>query len=287
MKSQFIRRNNNVHGQSFSVKHDLLPHFLKTWHHHQEFELVFIKSSTGTRFVGDDMAVFNPGELVLLGDSLPHMWQNDPIYFEGLDLKAEAYIIHFERDFLAGAIKEVVEFGSLEFLLERAKRGILFDSSTANNVAPMMEEIIGMPSGMSRMIKLLEVLRVLSESNGGQYLASLGYSNSATERDMKLRKVNDYIMNHFQGKVSLQEVADHVCMNKAAFCRFFKKTTSKKFSKYLNEMRVGYACKLLQQGTKPISQICFESGFNSLSSFNQQFKEVTGSTPRAYSKILH
>ena len=94
-------------------------------------------------------------------------------------------------------------------------------------------------------------------------------------------------MNHFQSQISLEEVADEVNMNKSSFCRYFKKAAEKNFSNYLNEIRIGYACKLLQADTnRKIAEICYESGFNNLSNFNQKFKQQTGLTPSAYSRMI-
>ena len=285
-KSRFIKRNNNVHGQSFSVKHDKLPHFLKLWHHHNEFELVYIIQSEGTRFVGDSIAPFNPGDVVLLGDQLPHKWQNNPEYFEGQDLVAEAVIIHFEKSFLANALTETIELLRINEMILSSNRGLVFRGASNKEVGQRMMDILKMEPGSLRLISLIDLLRILSEESEVEHITSAGYVNSAYERDSKLRKVNDYVMNNFQSDISLDDVSELVSMNKSSFSRFFKKNTEKGFSKYLNEIRIGYACKLLQRGSKSISEICFESGFNNISNFNHRFKELIGCTPSEYLKTV-
>lgn len=49
---------------------------------------------------------------------------------------------------------------------------------------------------------------------------------------------------------------------------------------------MSHACKLLLSQEYPVSQICFESGFNNLSNFNRVFKKITGQTPRAYQQAM-
>ena len=54
------------------------------------------------------------------------------------------------------------------------------------------------------------------------------------------------------------------------------------FTEFVNEVRVGEACKLLSHNDFNISQICNEVGFNNISNFNRKFKEITNLTPKVY-----
>ncbi len=283
MVSHFIKRNNSIHTQSFSVRHAQLPHFIKLWHHHQELELVYILKGQGTRFIGDSMEPFGPGDLVLLGDFLPHKWQNRPEYFMEQGLEVEAIIVHFEKTFLSNALEDTIEFNGINNLIKKSERGIQFNGKIKTNAREFLYKIVDTPPGITRMIYLIELLSLLAETNNFQFIASSGYLKSVHEKDLKLRKVNDFVMNHFQNPISLDDVAKEVCMNKSAFCRYFKKATNQSFSKYLNEIRIGYACKLLRsEDSRTIASISFESGFNNLSNFNQKFKAYTGHTPSSY-----
>ncbi|HMR17810.1 MAG TPA: helix-turn-helix domain-containing protein, partial [Sphingobacterium sp.] len=75
-------------------------------------------------------------------------------------------------------------------------------------------------------------------------------------------------------------------MSPNAFCRYFKSQTQKNFSHFVNEIRVGHARKLLQNKDLTISQICYESGFQSMSNFSKFFKRYNGKSPLAYRKTL-
>ncbi|WP_317902773.1 AraC family transcriptional regulator [Cerina litoralis] len=265
------------------MRHDRLPHFLQLWHHHHELELVLVIRGEGTRFIGDSMDPFGPGDLVLLGDYLPHRWLNSPEYFDGRGLIAEGIIIHFERSFLANALYDIVEFDSLLNLVKASDRGIVFKGSSRSEAPARIYKILDTVPGITRMIYLLDLLRILAEEKEFEFITSPGYIDSIYEKDVKLRKVNDYVMNNFQSAISLRDVADEVCMNEAAFCRYFKKATNTTFFTYLTEIRIGYACKLLQANNNDtIAGICYESGFNNLSNFNQKFKQYTGYTPSTY-----
>lgn len=59
---------------------------------------------------------------------------------------------------------------------------------------------------------------------------------------------------------------------------------NKPFSRFIAEIRIKHACKLLMESDESISQICDESGFNTLSNFNKKFKEIMQKSPLQYKK---
>jgi len=71
-------------------------------------------------------------------------------------------------------------------------------------------------------------------------------------------------------------------MSPSAFSRYFKVHANKTFSDFLTEIRVGHSCKLLTSQTTNVSQVCYDSGFSTLSNFNRQFKAVTHYSPLEY-----
>ncbi len=286
MKPHFIQRHNTALHHSFSLKWNKLNHFIKLWTYHPEIELVYIIKGTGTRFVGDHIAPIEEGELILLGDNLPHKWQSDPKYFDAKNkLKAEAIVIHFLPDFLGNSIGEVSEFDNIKNLLERAHRGINFLGASKNIVSNMMQSIVETEVPFERLMILIKILNVLAEEKDIQTLTSQGYSNQPSKRDNRMTKVHDFVMNNFHRTILLNEVASIANMNKSAFSRYFKQSNGKNFIQYLNEIRIGFACKLLLDlDEKPINEICYESGYNNLSNFNQQFKKITNLSPSNYIK---
>ena len=99
-------------------------------------------------------------------------------------------------------------------------------------------------------------------------LSSVGYMNSFEQiENDRLRKVYAYIFDNFKKDISSNHVAQLIEMNPSAFSRFFKRTHRKPFTRYLNEVRVGYACKLLLEGESNITGAAYESGFNNISKY--------------------
>ena len=102
----------------------------------------------------------------------------------------------------------------------------------------------------------------------------------------RINMVFNYVKDHFQEQISLEEVASMASMTVPSFCRYFKKITKKTFTRFVNEYRVVHASKLLAEKPIGISDICFESGFNNFSHFNKLFKEFTGKSASQYRQEL-
>src|SRR5690606_21325898 len=139
--------------------------------------------------------------------------------------------------------------------------------------------------GLDSVIQLLKILNVLASTSEYKLLASPGYTNSLKEADTeRMSNVHAYVMRNFKGKLSLEEVAALANMTPSSFSRYFKMHANKTFSEFLSEIRIGNACKLLIEQKLNVTQACYESGFQTLSNFNKQFKAITKRTPMAYRK---
>lgn len=281
MKLHLLDRSTEI-SSSFSTTTYEDSNFLKTWHYHQELELVFVLKSTGTLFIGDGVEKFEVGDLVLIGKDLPHMWLNDEIYLKkNASLKAKAIAVHFRKDFLGELFFKTPEMLQILKLFKRSCNGIKFENVSAK----LTEELNRMflLDGFEKTIVFLEILHQLAKHNQYKLLSSTGFLDSfQLTENKKLDKVYEYLFNNFTHPISLNAVAEIAHMNPSAFSRFFKKMHNKTFSKYLNELRVGYACKLLIVNNYNVSRVCYNAGFNNISNFNRQFKNIKGLTPSQY-----
>jgi len=268
------------------AKRNLYNHFLKIWHYHPELELVSVVRSTGTRFIGDSIEKFNEGEVILIGKNLPHMWLNDNIYFDKESkLKAEAIAVHFKKEFLGRDFFDIPEMKHISDLFERAARGIKF-VDIDNDLLSRINGTIHLKS-FKLTHEIIDILHLLARHKNYVLLSSIGYLNGLNKRtynrkDKRLDSIYEYIFSNFQKPITANDVSQVANMNYSAFSRFFKRVYRKTFTQYLNEVRIGYACKLLIENSKNISEVCYESGFNSISNFNKQFKLITQMSPTQY-----
>jgi AraC-like DNA-binding protein len=274
----------SINNSSFTTKASEYPYFLKIWHYHPELELVVILKSEGTCFVGDSIEKFEVGDIILLGSNLPHMWLNDEGYFNrDSNNGAKAIVVHFKMDYLGKTFFETPEMNHLLKLFERAKYGLKFlktDKSFTRDIQNMLKL-----KGFEKTMAFLHILNKLANHKHTLSLASAGFLNSfKTTKNETQDKVQAYIFKNFNKTITLEDIAQVANMNPSAFSRFFKRMNHKTFSRYVTEIRIGYACKLLLENKFNISRICYESGFNNISNFNRQFKLIMKCSPSSYIK---
>ena len=98
----------------------------------------------------------------------------------------------------------------------------------------------------------------------------------------RVLKVKGYIDSHYKDEIRLEELAGLVGMTPTAFSRFFHVRTGKALSEYIVDVRLGYAARRLIDTTDSISEICYTSGFNTLSNFNRLFRKRKGCNPTEF-----
>lgn len=112
-------------------------------------------------------------------------------------------------------------------------------------------------------------------------------SNSIEIKDQEVEpklvsKAKRYIQGHYGERISLDEAAQAVNASTRHFCKIFKSATGITFTDYLARVRVEKAKHLLQNPHQRVSEIAFETGFESISQFNRSFKRVTGQSPTQF-----
>ncbi len=268
---------------SFDLKKTVLTPETYKIHSHKNYELNYIVSGWGTRIIGDNIESFARGDLVLIGPDLPHCWEVKGVA-EGL--APECITIHFHENFFGQNIIKSPELQPMYELLMESNLGIQFFGDETLDIGDILHKM-HKSNQLRRLIYLLEIFEILIRTKGMKVLAKAGFLEQvANTRNEKLQRVYEFIMVNFTKKIYLREVADLCYMSPSAFCRFFDKATGKTLFKYLKEVRIGYACKLLQETDQSISDICYQSGYNNLAHFDNQFKEIYMVSPGRYRKNL-
>jgi AraC-like DNA-binding protein len=96
-----------------------------------------------------------------------------------------------------------------------------------------------------------------------------------------IRKVCEYMQEHFAKSITLDEIASQVGMSQFHFLRVFRNTIGLTPHAYLTHLRIEHAKRLLRHRV-PLAAIAAETGFVDQSHFNKQFKKIIGVPPGQY-----
>ena len=270
-------------GSSFSMRRfseeDLCN--APSWHFHPEYELVFISEGNGKRHVGNHISYFEDGDLLLLGPNIPHFGFSDEI--KG---PYQEVVVQMGARFLGDGLLQRPEFKDIRQLLEGANQGYRFFGSTFGKVGNWLD-LIWEKQPFDRLIELLRLLQFLAETEERETLGLEGMGIEVSPQDFaRIDLIYQFVEQHYQRSIPLDEIAKQVSMTVPAFCRYFKRLTNKTFTNFVNEYRIAAACQLLANPANSISNIAFECGFNNLSHFNSQFRQVTNLSPSGYRKQM-
>ncbi|ODN71266.1 Bifunctional transcriptional activator/DNA repair enzyme AdaA [Methylobrevis pamukkalensis] len=257
------------------------PHHLAKWHYHPEFELHLIQSSSGKMMIGDYIGDFAAGTLVLTGPDLPHNWVSEVP--RGTLVPNRDMLIQFGDEFARKVVELSPELEELEDLFRDAVLGIEFTGATAEFGRRLLREI-GEAHGADRLLLFLRLMTGLARDRRDRRLLSRRAAAPVGPRhgSEKLEIAMGHILENFTGEISLTQVAKLCRMEPSAFSRFFKKQTGHTFARYVNRTRVYAACNLLTHTERPVTEICFEVGYNNIANFNRQFAQVCGVSPSLY-----
>lgn len=95
-----------------------------------------------------------------------------------------------------------------------------------------------------------------------------------------------FIDSHYHENINLSDSADEALFSKFHFIRLFKKIYGRTPHQYLTYVRIENA-KLLLQTRMSVTDVCYEVGFESVSSFTGLFRRIVGQTPSSYQAQQH
>jgi AraC-like DNA-binding protein len=284
MKPQLLKVSKGL-VESFSARNDTIPDVNNRWHYHPEVELVYFKKGHGTQFIGDNISPFRAGDIVLVGANLPHYWQFDDCFFlQPSEITADVSVVHFCENFWGDLFLNLPENASIKTTLRKSKRGIQISMQSRESIGYLIEKIIS-ADGPRKIILLMEVLMAIYDCKESTPLASIGFRHNFLESEKdRINAIYNYSIANFKKHITLEQLAAVANMSPNSFCKFFKSRSQKTYSQFINEIRIGHACKLLIDNQLNIKEICYESGFYNFSSFHKYFKQIKGQTPLSYQK---
>lgn len=267
---------------SIIYRHDVAPKFGKVIHYHPELELHLTLQGKGVRFIGDNISSFEPGDILLLGEYLPHAWHTGSDNEQGV----EAIIFQFNKGFLGQEFFTLPELSHINQIYEEAKHGLLLQGNCKKEVESLMIKSTH-ADDFQRIIILLRILNLIAVSNEFLKISVSKSEDKKIDNDLgRLESIYAYTINNYKTEIKLTEIAEVSNLSVTSFCRYFKNLTNSTYFDYLTQFRVTSACQMLSEDRFTIDAISFECGFNNVASFYRHFKKVMGMTPVEFKKRI-
>ena len=243
--------------------------FLYPLHSHMEFELNFIENGAGVkRVIGDSVEEIGEYELTLVaGEQLEHAWE------QGVCTAPDVreITIQFAQDLFDGP----------------GMNKNTFSLKTIMRVYPQLDTLAHETEPFEQYMSFLKMMHELARAEDARVLASSSFARADDNtQSRRIKKVEQYISEHYAEDIRLEDLSALVGMAPSAFSRFFHQRTGRTVVDYITDIRLGNAARLLVDTTQNISEVCYSCGFNNLSNFNRVFKAKRGYTPRDFRTLF-
>ncbi|MFI8182883.1 AraC family transcriptional regulator [Actinacidiphila glaucinigra] len=111
-----------------------------------------------------------------------------------------------------------------------------------------------------------------------------GVSRAAEETNRRMLRARDAMDRAYAQPLDVPALARIAHVSEAHFTRTFRATFGETPHRYLQRRRVERAMFLLRESDRSVTDICFEVGFGSPGTFSRTFRDIVGTSPRAYRK---
>ncbi len=116
----------------------------------------------------------------------------------------------------------------------------------------------------------------------GKFDKNAVYTEKAVGADGLLSKIFRFVENNYNKDCSLEALSAATSYHYVYLSKYFKRCTGLSFTDYVNRYRISEACHILQNTDRTILQTAYDCGFDSLRSFNRNFKNIMAVTPSEY-----
>jgi AraC-like DNA-binding protein len=252
-------------------------------HRHEDYELNFVVDAPGaSRVVGDSVCEITDLDLVLVGHSIEHGWEQGNC----TSTRIHELTLQFSKNLFGDTFLGKNQMAPIRELLEKAGNGIAFSKESIMKVYHYLAQLSETPDNFHRMLLLMSILYELAISDDYVQLASSSFAQAPQRTDSRrITKVQEYIATHYKEEIRLTDLADLVGMAETSFSRFFKLRTGRHVSEYVIDVRLGHATRQLVDTTHTISEISYDCGFNNVSYFNRIFRKRKGCAPKEFREL--
>jgi AraC-like DNA-binding protein/mannose-6-phosphate isomerase-like protein (cupin superfamily) len=263
---------------SFSPDHRLTPSY------HDHLEITYIFEGRGTFTIEDKKYDAHTDDIFIIGNTEFHRLEaHDTI-------KLKTVSLYFLPEFVYSVGQNSFDFDYLRLFFDHSsefKNKIAANEFDSKAVLRLMEKIDREKYEKKDFYQLavknhLTEILLLLVRHYGKFSSDLIKYTTRHHEIQRLKNAFSILQNEYQGRISLNHVAEAACMSPSYFCKFFKKVTGNTLTDYVLRLRIDKAKELLLKGELNITEVAYKSGFESHSYFDRIFRRFTKLSPQNY-----
>lgn len=256
------------------------------FHTHIQYEIFVLHSGNVKYFLGNRIAELEPGDIIVMDGTVMHR-----PFIEGDARAYDRSIVQFSKHWLLPALKAMklekllLPFEEEHFQVIRTESNeVLADiMGHIKSIAVLFQSAKETYAEERMMLHVMQLLLTLSQLKTKE---AISFSDEVDERYEYVQQTIRFVENHYQEKLTLDDVADELNMSKSYLVHLFKNLTGSTIMEYIMNYRLKQAMHQLQLFPELTNQeVGSRCGFENASHFSRFFKQTTGVTPRDFRKL--
>ena len=238
-------------------------------HFHEHYVIGFVENGKRCLFCKDQKYNIKKGDIILFnpGDNHACVQSNHETFdYRGFNIS---------KSIMLDLAEEIT--GKRE--LPRFSKNVIYNDEISCYLQPLNEMIMNGTSDLEKEESLLFLLSALIQNYGQSF------ENCISECPKEIEKACEFIRQHFNERIYLDQLCHHTGLSKSTLLRAFTKSKGITPYRYLETIRINKAKTLLENGVQPI-EAAIQTGFSDQSHFTNYFNRFIGLSPGVYRNIF-
>ena len=255
----FHQPHNSIGNHSYNVYiYDKINYDM---HFHKNYEVIYVMSGRAVCCVNNKTQIIEEGDFAFCLSNEIHS-------VKGID-EVKIWIGVFSEDF----IHEFKKY-------HRGRTGVDFSFKCPESLMRYLSDNL-IKAELSDVFVIKSCLYALCS----EYLRQIPMVESSSKQTALMGDIVEYIEKNYKKTLSLASMAEALGYEYCYFSKVFHRLFSMNFNDYINIYRFNEACAMLNETDMTVTEVSYESGFQSIRSFNNTFKRLAGVSPSEYRRI--
>ena len=243
------------------------------YHYHEFYKLLFFVSGKGGYFVEGKRYSLTPGDIILIGKQCVHRPEFEP------GVPCERIILYISPEFL---LRESSSSCQLADCFSKEYDHVLRPSEkirkTLFSIVSNIEQELSSKRYGKEIVSTGMLLRLMVEIARSIFYKEVQKPAPMLPKSKRMLDIMHYLDSHLTEDINIDTLAEKFYISRFHMMRRFREETGATIHSYISDHRLMLARDLISQGI-PATEVCFQCGFGSYSSFSRAYGKFFGTTP--------